>query len=129
MCIALPRKIVAVLDAARLLVAVRDDEDGQEAVSAALLVTPERPVEQLVGAFALVHAGFALSLVDEADAHSRLQMFAALRGEGDSLDLDDFYAATSGPAAPPPPALVNATTADPDNRIKHPPEATPNSAG
>jgi hydrogenase expression/formation protein HypC len=102
MCIALPYRIVSVVDVARMLVAVAgDDESDREVVSAVLVVTPEQPVEQLVGAFALVHAGFAISLIDEAEAHSRGQVFAALQGGEDVIDLSEFYAATAEGAAEP----------------------------
>ena len=100
MCIALPRRIMAVVDASRALVAVEDEPlTGQETASAAMLVTPERPVASLVGAFALVHAGFIISLVEPAEAQSRRQVFAALRGEADGFDLGEFYADIAGPAA------------------------------
>jgi hydrogenase expression/formation protein HypC len=102
MCIALPYRIAAVVDAALMLVAVvGDDEADREVVSAVLVVTPDQPVEQLVGAFALVHAGFAISLIDEAEARSRSQVFAALRGGGDTIDLSDFYASTADGTATP----------------------------
>jgi hydrogenase expression/formation protein HypC len=92
---------MSVVDVARMLVAVAgDDGSDREIVSAALVVTPEQPVEQLVGAFALVHAGFAISLIDEAEARSRGQVFAALQGGGDVIDLSEFYAATEGAAEP-----------------------------
>lgn len=99
MCIALPRKIVAVVDAADMLVEVCDEAVGRETVSAVLLVTPELPIRQLVGNFVLVHAGFAIALIDEVEARSRLQMFAAMRGESDALDLDEFYTANAGVTA------------------------------
>jgi hydrogenase expression/formation protein HypC len=95
MCIALPCRIIGVVDAALNLIAVRaDGESDQEIVSAALVVTPELPVERLVDGFALIHAGFAISLIDEPEAQSRLQVFAALRGGKDEIDLGDFYADT-----------------------------------
>jgi hydrogenase expression/formation protein HypC len=102
MCIALPRKIIAIVDAARLLIAVSADEGGEpETVSAALVVTQGRPIAQLVGCFVLVHAGFAIAEIDEAEARSRLQVFAALEGGDGAIDLTDFYAsATDVPAAP-----------------------------
>jgi len=102
MCIALPYRIVAVVDTALMLVAVAgDDEADREIVSAVLVVTPEQPVGQLVGVFALVHAGFAISLIDEAEARSRSQVFAAMKGGEDAIDLSDFYAATADGAAAP----------------------------
>jgi hydrogenase expression/formation protein HypC len=99
MCIAIPRQVVAVLDAAGKLVAVDDGASGQDVASVAFLVTPERPIEQLVGAFVLIHAGFAISVIDEAEARSRLHAFAALRGEEDAFDLSEFYAAAANEAA------------------------------
>jgi len=102
MCIALPCRILAVVDFERLLVAVSaDGEAAQEIVSVALVVTPERPIDQLVGGFALIHAGFVISLIDEAEARSRLQVFAALDGGDGPIDLEDFYAATTGAASVP----------------------------
>ena len=104
MCIALPYRIVAVVDVALTLVAVAGVADGEadrETVSAVLVVTPEQTVEQLVGAFVLVYAGFAISLIDEAEARSRQQVFAALRGGGETIDLSDFYASTVKDAAAP----------------------------
>ncbi|MDF3809527.1 MULTISPECIES: HypC/HybG/HupF family hydrogenase formation chaperone [Rhodopseudomonas] len=96
MCIALPCRVLAVVDADLMLVAVSGETDGdKEVVSAALVVTPQRPVATLVGAFVLIHAGFALTLIDEAEAQSRLQVFAALRGGNGAIDLDDFYAVTA----------------------------------
>ncbi|HEY0328477.1 MAG TPA: HypC/HybG/HupF family hydrogenase formation chaperone [Rhodopseudomonas sp.] len=102
MCIAVPCKVVAVVDFALMQVSVTaDDGTAPEIVSAALLVTPEQPVSRLVGAFVLIHAGFAISLIDEAEARSRQQVFAALRGGTDAIDLDDFYASTTDVAAVP----------------------------
>jgi hydrogenase expression/formation protein HypC len=100
MCIALPYRIVAVVDPALMLVAVAgDDEADREVVSAVLVVTPELSVAQLVGSFALVHAGFAISMIDEAEARSRSQVFAALKGGEDEIDLSDLYASTTDGAA------------------------------
>lgn len=91
MCIALPCVVVAIVDAPKMLVAVAPDGGAQEVVSAALVVTPDQPIEQLVGSFVLIHAGFAISLIDEAEARSRQQVFAALRGDENTIDLGDFY--------------------------------------
>jgi hydrogenase expression/formation protein HypC len=102
MCIALPCRILAVIDAARLMVAVSaDDGSAPQTVSAALVVTSDRPIAGLVGCFVLIHAGFAISLIDEAEARSRLQVFAALDGGDGPIDLSDFYASAAEPAAAP----------------------------
>ena len=99
MCIALPCRIVAVVDSARMLVTVTAEVAGsEEIVSAALVATPDLPVEKLVGAFVLIHAGFAIALIDEVEARSRLQVFAALGGGNGEIDLEDFYVETTGVA-------------------------------
>lgn len=112
MCIALPCRIVSVIDVERMLVAVTGDGDAQEIVSAALVLTPDLPLDQLVGSFVLIHAGFALSLIDEAEARSRLQVFAALKGSEAEIDLADFYAETTGAGSAPGLKDENGITAD-----------------
>ncbi len=73
MCLGIPMKLVRVEDGDRGLVEV----DGmQKTVSLALL--EERPE----GAYVLVHAGYALQLVDEEEAEKTLQLlreFAELK--------------------------------------------------
>jgi len=86
---------VAVVDFAQMQVAVMSEGGEQEIVSAALLVTPQQPLGELVGAYVLIHAGFALSVIDEAEARSRQQVVAAMRGGDGAIDLDDFYASTT----------------------------------
>lgn len=99
MCIALPYQILAVVDVGRMMVDVAKVDGGDadhEIVSAALIVTPERPLDQLVGTYALIHAGFAVSLIDEEEARSRQQVFAALDGGQGAIDLSDFYESVAG---------------------------------
>ncbi|EJW09926.1 hydrogenase expression/formation protein (HUPF/HYPC) [Rhodovulum sp. PH10] len=95
MCIALPRKIVEVLDRERAMVALAPESNDQtgtaDAVSVALLAESREAIEAMVGQWVLVHAGFALSIVDEEDARSRLQMFAAMRGDTTPLDLRELH--------------------------------------
>ena len=84
MCIALPMRIVAIVDAAAHLVEVAPDpltapdRAAREIVSAALLVEDEPGLAALVGGWGVTHAGFLLARLDEADARSRLDVFAAL---------------------------------------------------
>lgn len=98
MCIALPLRIVEVLDEAARLVAVAPEGDvaadraSREVVSAALLVDDAAGLADLVGGWGLVHAGFLLARIDEEDARSRLAVFAAmdrsLDAETDSALVD-----------------------------------------
>ena len=75
MCIAVPVKIVAVLNEAESLVLV-EGTDGREEVCAALVCDGS----DLLNRWAVVHSGFVLSLLDDADARSRLAFFAAMDG-------------------------------------------------
>ena len=102
MYIALPCKVVAVADTARMLVTVAPETGGrQEIASAALVLTPGQTVEQLLGAFVLIHAGFVIALIDEAGARLRLQIFAALGGG--EADMDELPIATTDVACAPEP--------------------------
>ncbi|TBW40336.1 hypothetical protein EYW49_03905 [Siculibacillus lacustris] len=103
MCIALPMRIAEVVDPVARLVAVVDGRDGsgREVVSTTLAVAITRPLDELIGGWALVHAGFLLELIDAVEARSRLQMFAAMAGDGADLDLAAMRAErdAEGPAA------------------------------
>lgn len=93
MCIALPCEVLAVTDEPKMMIAVGPTDGGaREVVSAALIATPGQPMAQLVGSFVLIHGGFAISVIDEAEARSRQQVFAALRDQDNPIDLGDFYA-------------------------------------
>lgn len=80
MCIALPVRIVAISDPKAQRVVV-ESRRGTEDVDAALVMVPGQAVSALLGCWALVHAGFVLSLIDDEDAQSRLAMFAAMGGD------------------------------------------------
>ncbi|MCW2285419.1 hydrogenase expression/formation protein HypC [Rhodoblastus acidophilus] len=84
MCIALPMKIVDVVDeGARTVRLVADariarDRGGEQIVSAALLAESPDALRGLVGCWGVAHGGFLLSRLDEADALSRLDIFVAM---------------------------------------------------
>lgn len=99
MDIALPCKVVAIADTERMLVTVKSETgEGREIVSAALVLAPGRLVDELVGAFVLIHAGFVIALIDEAGARLRLQLFAVLGGG--AVDHDFPLATTDVACAP-----------------------------
>jgi hydrogenase expression/formation protein HypC len=102
MDIALPCKVVAIADTERMLVTVAPETGGgREIVSAALVLAPGRLVDELVGAFVLIHAGFVIALIDEAGARLRLQLFAVLGGGAANHDFP--IATTEVACAPEPP--------------------------
>ena len=80
MCLGIPGRIVAVTDAARQL-ALAEISGVRREVNVACVVqgTPEA----LVGRWALIHVGFAMSLIDEAEAERTLE---ALRGLGEAQE-------------------------------------------
>lgn len=89
MCLALPMRIVEVVDAAARTVriapdaAVAADRAGEEIVSAALLAGDENDLRALVGGWGLAHSGFLLARLEADDARSRLDLFEAMDGAGD----------------------------------------------
>ncbi|PKU22371.1 HypC/HybG/HupF family hydrogenase formation chaperone [Telmatospirillum siberiense] len=101
MCIALPVKIVAILDAGKSLVLV-EGAGGQDEVSAALVADETAAGADLLGRWAVVHSGFVLSLMDEREARSRLAVFAAMEGRPVASDdlRPDFDDGADGPTFP-----------------------------
>ncbi len=93
MCIALPMKIVEVVDRAERTIRIVPDAStaadwaGEEVVSAALVVEDAEQLDGLVGGWGIVHAGYLLARLDEEDARSRLALFAAMDGAGDPVGL------------------------------------------
>ncbi|RFP62981.1 MAG: HypC/HybG/HupF family hydrogenase formation chaperone [Limnothrix sp. CACIAM 69d] len=71
MCLAVPGQVVAIVDGDQQLATV-DLSGVRRSVSLACLVTPDRPIEQWVGRWVVVHAGFALEELDVAAATETL---------------------------------------------------------
>ncbi len=66
MCLAVPGKIISIKDAAALLERTGRVNFGGIVKEVSLAYTPEAQV----GDYVIVHVGFALSIVDEAEATS-----------------------------------------------------------
>lgn len=77
MCLAVPALITSVRDASAVV------ELGGVEREVSLLLTPEARV----GDYALIHAGFAISLLDEEEARETLTL---LRQLADGAESDDF---------------------------------------
>lgn len=87
MCLGIPGQIIAILDEAALLAQV-DVSGVRRAVDIACVAPPGRPLSDLVGAWVLVHVGFAMSVIDEAEAAQTLRLLeeiGELAGEMDAL--------------------------------------------
>ncbi len=79
MCLAIPGQVVEVLDEANQL--VRVDVDGlRRTVNVGLL---DDRTGAVPGAWILIHVGFALSRIDEAEAQATLRLLREATGEYD----------------------------------------------
>jgi len=74
MCLAIPAKIIEI-DQQMATVEV-----GGVTRRASVILLPDAGL----GDFVLIHAGFAISLVDEREAHETIKMFEALASEIDN---------------------------------------------
>ena len=77
MCLGIPGRIVTIDDARKKLATV-DVSGIKRQVNIACIVNEEHPVESCVGDWVLVHVGFAMSRIDEAEAALTLQVLVEL---------------------------------------------------
>jgi len=87
MCLAVPGKIIEIYEAGGLKMAKLDY--GGVVREACLAYVPEAQV----GEYAIVHVGFALSILDEAEALKTLEAFEELDRLADAEDAEDAQAA------------------------------------
>ena len=80
MCLGIPGQIVEITDADRLM-AMADISGVRREVSVACVSTPD--LSDLVGEWALIHVGFAMSVIDADEAEKTLE---ALRGLGEAQE-------------------------------------------
>ncbi|MEZ5455801.1 MAG: HypC/HybG/HupF family hydrogenase formation chaperone [Lysobacteraceae bacterium] len=80
MCLGIPGQIIAITDPARLM-AMADVSGVRREVNVACIV--EADIHALVGEWALIHVGFAMSRIDEAEAAATLE---ALRDLGEAQE-------------------------------------------
>ncbi|MBY5988979.1 Hydrogenase isoenzymes formation protein HypC [Roseovarius sp. THAF8] len=80
MCLGIPGQIVEITDANRLM-ALADISGVRREVSVACVATPD--LGDLIGEWALIHVGFAMSVIDADEAEKTLE---ALRGLGEAQE-------------------------------------------
>ncbi|QFT81227.1 Hydrogenase isoenzymes formation protein HypC [Roseovarius sp. THAF27] len=80
MCLGIPGQIVEITDANRLM-ALADISGVRREVSVACVATPD--LCDLIGEWALIHVGFAMSVIDADEAEKTLE---ALRGLGEAQE-------------------------------------------
>ena len=77
MCLGIPGRIVGIDDAARKLATV-DVGGVKRQVNIACIVDEAHPVSACVGSWVLIHVGFAMARIDEAQAAETLQILSEL---------------------------------------------------
>jgi hydrogenase expression/formation protein HypC len=77
MCLGIPGRIVAIDDVARKLATV-DVSGVRRQVNVACIVNDSHPIEACVGDWVLIHVGFAMSRIDEAEAAETLKILTEL---------------------------------------------------
>ena len=93
MCLGIPGKIVSTFHENELLMGKVDF--GGVSKQICLAYVPEAKI----GEYVIVHVGFALSLIDEEEAHRVFQYLAEMNELGE-LSAGDADAAKSGAASP-----------------------------
>ncbi len=87
MCLGIPGRITAIVDEQAMLAEV-DVSGVRRQVDVLCVAEQGQPLASLVGAWVLVHVGFAMSRIDEAEALQTLRVLASmdeLAGELDAM--------------------------------------------
>jgi hydrogenase expression/formation protein HypC len=77
MCLGIPGQIIAIDDAAKKLATVSVAGIRRQ-VNIACIVDAAHPVEACVGDWVLVHVGFAMARIDEAEAAETLRVLTEI---------------------------------------------------
>jgi hydrogenase expression/formation protein HypC len=86
MCLGIPGQIVAISDPANSLAMV-DVSGVQREVNIMCIVEAGKQAQDYIGEWVLVHVGFAMSHLDEAEAQHTLALLAELGELQDELDV------------------------------------------
>jgi hydrogenase expression/formation protein HypC len=85
MCLGIPGQIVRITDV-RNKVAMVDVSGVQREVNVACVAEAGKPLEDCIGWWVLVHVGFAMSRIDEAEAEATLRVLNELGEVQQELD-------------------------------------------
>jgi len=85
MCLGIPGRIIAVSDVDNLL-GIVDVSGVRREINLVCVAGENEPVENLVGVWVLVHVGFAMSRIDEAEAAATLKILEELGEVKPELD-------------------------------------------
>ena len=87
MCLGIPGRVTAIVDEQAMLAEV-DVSGVRRQVDVLCVAQPGQALAELVGTWVLVHVGFAMSRIDEAEAQETLRLLASmdeLTGELDAM--------------------------------------------
>lgn len=77
MCLGIPGRIVRITDSDQKLALV-DVSGVQREINVACVIEDGMPIEDCIGCWVLVHVGFAMSRIDEAEAATTLRVLNEL---------------------------------------------------
>lgn len=77
MCLGVPGQIVEIVDP-ELLIAVADVAGVRRKVNITCIVNDEHPVAACIGDWVLIHVGFAMARIDEAEAAETMKVLSAM---------------------------------------------------
>ncbi len=77
MCLGVPGQIVEIVDS-ELLIAVADVASVRRKVNITCIVDDAHPVAACIGDWVLIHVGFAMARIDEAEAAETMKVLTAM---------------------------------------------------
>lgn len=77
MCLGVPGRIVEIVDR-ELLVAVADVAGVRRKVNVTCIVSEAHSIDACIGDWVLIHVGFAMARIDEAEAAETLKVLTAM---------------------------------------------------
>ncbi len=77
MCLGVPGQIVEIVDR-ELLTAVADVAGVRRKVNITCIVNDEHRIDDCIGDWVLIHVGFAMARIDEAEAAETLKVLTAM---------------------------------------------------
>lgn len=85
MCLGIPGKIIEIVDVEKKLAKV-DVSGVRRQISVACIISDEAPIEECLGAWVIVHVGFAIARIDEDEAQKTLDLLRELGEAQQELD-------------------------------------------
>jgi hydrogenase expression/formation protein HypC len=92
MCLGIPGRITDIVDAENLIATV-DILGVRRQINIACVISENHPPSACVGDWVLVHVGFAMSRIDEAEARETLRLLEELAQMQDELNILSMHEA------------------------------------